>query len=78
MAEPSDDLEARLGNNLAETARINDPHRTAARAAARTVHRAAPEGPRAARNRRRFRPALAAAALLLLAVILLAPRLAPA
>ena len=42
MAKPSDDLEARLGGNLAETARLNDPHRTAARAAARTVRQAAP------------------------------------
>ncbi|MGE4218600.1 MAG: hypothetical protein AB7G39_04050 [Alphaproteobacteria bacterium] len=73
MPDPDDDLEARLGRTLAETAMLNDP----GRAAARTVRQAAPDGMRAARNRRRFRLALAAAALLLLAAILLALHAAP-
>ena len=68
-----DDLEARLGRTLAETARINNP----GRAAAQAVHQASPQGARAARNRRGLRIALAVAALALVALALLALRFAP-
>lgn len=73
MSKRPEDLEARLGGNLAETARLNDP----GRAAARAVRQAAPEGARAAHNRRRFRLALLAAFLALAGLVLLAIRLAP-
>ncbi len=59
------DDEVALGRSLAETAFLNSPQAKAGRAAIEALRRAAPDGKRPARNRRRFQ---AAVALLLLAI----------